>query len=52
MSNYISVLKTGDRVEGFYILKAAYPKTAANGKPFLSMTISDRSGEIEGVVWD
>lgn len=52
MSSNISTMKTGDRVEGFYILKATYPKTTVNGKPFLSMTIADRSGEIEGVVWD
>lgn len=52
MSNNISTLKAGDKIEGFYILKAAYPKTTVNGKLFLSMTIADCSGEIEGVVWD
>ena len=52
MNNNIPSLKMGDKIEGFYILKAAYPKTTANGKPFLSMTVADRSGEIEGVVWD
>lgn len=42
----------GDDVEGFYILKAAYPKTTANGKPFLSATLSDKTGAIEIKVWD
>ena len=42
----------GEDVEGFYILKAAYPKTTANGKPFLSATLSDKTGAIEIKVWD
>ena len=48
----IKNMAIGDEVEGFYILKAAYPKTTANGKPFLSATLSDRSGAIEIKVWD
>ena len=42
----------GDDVEGFYILKAAYLKTTASGKPFLSATLSDKTGAIEIKVWD
>ena len=42
----------GEDVEGFYILKAAYPKTTANGKPFLSATLSDKTGASEIKVWD
>ena len=42
----------GEDVEGFYVLKAAYPKTTANGKPFLSATLSDKTGAIEIKVWD
>ena len=29
----ISAIAPGDEVEGYYILKAANPKVAANGKP-------------------
>ncbi len=42
----------GDQIEGFYILKGAYPKTASNGKPFLNAVLSDTSGSIEAKVWD
>jgi len=52
MGNSISELRAGDRVEGFFLLKAAYPKVTMNGKPFLSMTLSDCTGEIEGKAWD
>ena len=31
----ISAIAPGDEVEGYYILKAANPKVAANGKPFI-----------------
>ena len=30
----IQTMTPGDEVEGFYILKTATPKVAANGKPF------------------
>lgn len=42
----------GDEIEGYYILKSANPKVAANGKPFLTGAISDRSGAVELKVWD
>lgn len=48
----IADMIVGDDVDGFYILKAAYPKTTAAGKPFLSATLSDRTGTIEIKVWD
>lgn len=48
----ITDMTLGDEVEGFYVLKAAYPKTTASGKPFLSATLSDKTGAIEIKVWD
>ena len=37
----------GDRVEGFYILKEGAIKTSNSGKPFLSATVTDKSGSLE-----
>lgn len=48
----IAEMSLSDEVEGFYVLKAAYPKTTATGKPFLSASLSDRSDSIEIKVWD
>ena len=48
----IADMRPGDEVEGFYVLKAAWPKTTAAGKPFLSATLADCSGQIEAKVWD
>lgn len=49
---YVADMAVGDKVEGFYILKDAALKTTMNGKPFLSGSLSDRSGTIELKVWD
>ena len=48
----IQAMTPGDEVEGFYILKTATPKVAANGTPFLTGAISDRTGAMELKVWD
>lgn len=48
----ITDMRIGDEVEGFYILKGAYPKVTASGKPFLNATLSDATGAIEAQVWD
>jgi 3'-5' exoribonuclease len=49
---HINEWKVGDAVEGFYILQSAYSRQGANGKPFLAVTLGDRSGTMEGKVWD
>lgn len=48
----LSDLIPGDEVEGFYLLKTANARTTATGKPFLSMTLADQSGTMDGVIWD
>lgn len=48
----ISDMINGDSVEGFYVLRAAFPKVTANGKPYLTATLSDRSGTIDAKAWD
>ena len=48
----IAEMHTGDDVEGFYVLKDAFLKTTAAGKPFLSGVLADRSGTIDLKVWD
>ena len=45
-------MSLSDEGEGVYVLKAAYPKTTATGKPFLSAVLADTSGTIEAKVWD
>ena len=51
-NKFISELNVGVEIEGFYILKGAFPKVTAAGKPFLSATLSDKTGTVEAKVWD
>ena len=48
----IAQIQRGMDVEGFYLLKAAFAKVTASGKPFLSAVLADTSGTIEAKVWD
>lgn len=48
----VSSLKPGDDIEGFYILKNAASKTSSSGKPFLSGSLSDKTGSIDLKIWD
>lgn len=48
----IAQMQRGMDVEGFYLLKAAFSKVTASGKPFLSAVLADTSGTIEAKVWD
>lgn len=43
---------SGDRVEGFYILKDAVLKVTVSGKPFFSGALMDRTGSIDLKIWD
>lgn len=49
---FIAQLALGDEIEGQYLLRSAYQKTGSNGKPFLDLTIEDRTGPIDAKVWD
>lgn len=48
----IARMARGMDIEGFYLLKSAFPKVTASGKPFLSAVLADASGTIEAKVWD
>ena len=51
-NKYIKDMDAGDEVEGFYVLKGAWPKVTSGGKPFLNAALSDRTGSIDAKVWD
>jgi len=49
---YINELETGDAIDGFFLLQSATARQTAAGKPFLTVTLADRTVSIEGQVWD
>ncbi|MDF0726901.1 3'-5' exoribonuclease YhaM [Cytobacillus sp. S13-E01] len=42
----------GDTVEIYLLVKSATKAIASNGKPFLTLMLQDKSGEIEAKLWD
>lgn len=48
----IASLKEGDWVEEIYLVTAKQVSTAKNGVTYLSLKLSDKTGEIDGRLWD
>lgn len=48
----IATLKEGDWVEEIYLVTSKQVSTAKNGVTYLSLKLSDKTGEIDGRLWD
>ena len=48
----IASLKEGDWVEEIYLVTSKQVSTAKNGVTYLSMKLADKTGEIDGRLWD
>nr|WP_144924260.1 3'-5' exoribonuclease YhaM [Paenibacillus bovis] len=44
--------EVGEHVDLFLLIKSATKGIASNGKPFLTVILQDRSGDIEAKLWD
>jgi len=42
----------GEQVEKFLLIKSSTKGIASNGKPFLTLVLQDKSGEMEAKLWD
>jgi len=49
---WISDLKDGQTVDGVYYLRNKSLATTKAGKPYLNLVLADRTGELEGKMWD
>ena len=49
---WISEIKQDDQVRGQYLVKMKRLASTKKGDPFLTITLSDRTGEIEAKVWE
>lgn len=49
---YISELKEGDQVSDIYLCKVKSPGTSKFGKSFYSLTLQDKTGIVDGKVWE
>lgn len=52
MQKKIADFKTGDNIQGFYIINNISVKKSKNGSDYLSASLSDQSGAIELKAWD
>lgn len=52
MSKLLLEHEVGEQVNLFLLIKSAVKGIASNGKPFLTVMLQDRSGEIEAKLWD
>ena len=49
---FINQFKKGQIVEGFFLAKEKTASKTKTGNPYLSLRLADRTGEIDGRVWD
>lgn len=49
---FIENLKEGDRFEDLFLVKTVKVGETRAGKPYLVLTVMDKSGELSGPVWD
>jgi len=49
---YIEEFREGEQVRGIYFCKTRVVATAKNGKPYESLTLQDKTGTIDGKIWD
>lgn len=49
---FVADLKEGERIDDLFLVKSAKIGETRAGKPYLVVTVMDRSGEISGPVWD
>ncbi len=49
---FVEQLKEGDRFEDLFLIKNVKLGETRAGKPYLVLTVMDKSGEVSGPVWD
>lgn len=49
---FINELHEGDRVSGIYLCKQKQPAVTKNGKPYENLILQDKTGVIDGKIWD
>lgn len=49
---YLNELREGDRVNGVYLCKQKQSAMTKNGKPYENVILQDKTGVIDGKIWD
>lgn len=48
----ISELQNGDKIDGYYLVKAVQNKISSNNKKYMDFTLGDSTGDINAKLWD
>ncbi|HVC48283.1 MAG TPA: OB-fold nucleic acid binding domain-containing protein [Terracidiphilus sp.] len=48
----LSGLEEGHSFDGFFLLLSTQQRTTRTGKPYLNLTLADKTGQLEARVWD
>ncbi len=49
---YVEQIKERDLIEGTFLVADKVMAMAKNGKPYMTLRLADRSGDVEGRIWD
>lgn len=49
---YIETLREGERINEIYLCKNKQPSVTKAGKPFVSLTMQDKTGTLDAKIWD
>ena len=49
---YIETLREGERINEIYLCKNKQPSVTKAGKPFVSLTLQDKTGALDAKIWD
>lgn len=49
---YINTLNEGERVNGIYFCKVKTTATTKNGKDYINLTLQDKTGNLDGKIWN
>lgn len=52
MKMFVSDIKDRSQVDAVFLVREKITAMAKNGKPYLTLKLMDKSGEVEGKVWD
>lgn len=52
LEKWIKEFEVGDDIQSFYLIKSMNLKTSSNNKKYLDLNLTDKTGEINGKVWD
>lgn len=51
-TQFVQDLRDKDRVSGPFLVKQATVSTGKNGKPYMTVVLTDQTGEVEAKIWD